>query len=137
MVRIYASLIPPRFECPHCAGLILFGKTAPHQKAYDKLTSVLRCPHCERRWQLGIIAWELIPSTRRAIPRDLKPTIKQLAILRRYAGGFWMNGVKKAREAEVHRVIEEGCSCAPLPWRAGCAVHGAVGMAEVDEPGEG
>lgn len=135
MVRVYASLSPLRFECPNCAHLILFGKPGPHQTAYDKLTSILTCPACLRKWQLGIIAWEPAPWHRRAIPRDMKPSIKQLTIIRGYAGGFWMDGERKPREAEVHRVIEEGCSCAPLPWRAGCAVHGVAGV-DAEEPSE-
>lgn len=133
MIRTYASLSPLRFECPACTLLILFGRPGPHQDQYDKLTSILTCPSCARKYQLGIIAWEVAKGTRRAIPRDLRPTIKQLAVMRGYAGGFWMDGEVKKREDEVHRVVEEGCSCAPLAWREGCAVHGKRTQVDAEE----
>jgi DNA-directed RNA polymerase subunit RPC12/RpoP len=135
--RLYATLSPLRLECPACARLILFGKRDPHQLSYDKLTSILRCPHCGRTFQLGLLVWDLPPRSHRNIPEDTRPDLRQIAEIRNYGRGFWAKerrGLKAEKVAPVNRYVGAECACWPLPWRENCPVHGGQGYAlELEE----
>jgi hypothetical protein len=86
-------------------------------------------------YTLGLIAWQNemgVRGTRVGIPPDQQFSVRQLSELRQRAGGYWP---KKRLEkgGASNRFVEGGCTCAPLPWRESCPVHGKVG---IDEPEE-
>lgn len=132
-LRIYATLDPLRVECPACGLLILFGlggrkgTRSPHRKYWDRLASVLICPGCEAKWRLGMV---LSPAPRGGVrqpPADQIPSAAQLIELRRDA-----SYVDRQRWGDpMNQFEEEGCTCYPQPWRAGCPVHDGMIKAPV------
>lgn len=126
--RFFARIIACDVSCPKCAHLIIVGSSRtirrPRRVAnlpFDKLTSIVTCPSCGSRYQLGIIAWRMLRESD-AAPIDHIPTPSELAALRQYAGGF-MPKARKTRVAPANLILPP-CSCAPLPWSAECPVHG-------------
>jgi hypothetical protein len=145
---VYATLSPLRVACPGCGRLILCGPRDPHRNAFNPRTQRLACPHvgppaCGKVWYLGILIWSSGSKAGgthllRRVPLDTKPTPRQIMEMRNYSGGFWPVELRKRVEGgprtsgPVNRLIEDACTCAPLPWREDCPVHrwAQVGLRE-------
>jgi hypothetical protein len=132
----YALLEAGRMECPTCGRMLLWNPKYPRAKGrstkandrdWNPISSTILCPKCGTRYQLGIIAWPLRPQqpTPIAIPPGQRATLRQLAEIRQRSGGFWSRTYRKVEEP-INRYVPEGCTCAPLPWRRECTVHGGL-----------
>ncbi len=125
--RFFARLASAQLACPACGALLVFGNGLKGSGTWDRTTSTIQCSQCQRKFQLGLLAWELNPRPPRGgnpTPKDQRPTIREIAALRAQAGGFWVTNVKKNSEDPVNRFIAGECCCDPLPWRAECPIHG-------------
>lgn len=119
----YGHVTAGRTECPRCGFLILWGKRQPHGKAYNPITSHLRCPECKKVYVVGQILYDVGRASRQAAPPDTIPSIRQLAELRRYARGFWAI-LARGKVDRVNLYLEGECCCYPAPWHPDCPVHG-------------
>lgn len=101
--------------------------TADSAHPYNPFTAVLTCPSCGRVWQAGLLLWSLPSGTRTPwqAPPDTKPTRRQLAQLRAYAGGRWPWQAKRSGE-EINVAVVAECLCPPPDgWAPHCPVHGS------------
>lgn len=95
-------------------------------KVFQPLTSTLRCVYCRAVYQVGIILWpSRVGRQVYQIPEDQKPTRRQLAQLRRYAGGFAADKVKARGEA-LNVFVTAECTCPVTEggWTPSCPIHG-------------
>lgn len=127
--RFYAVCESGRMECPRCGRLLVWGVGPRHPSAeyWQSVSSRITCPRCRKVYTLGVIAWPTSKGLPLGMPEDQQFSVRQLSELRQRAGGFYPHARYK-RHMTVNRYIEDGCSCAPLPWRAECPVHGLVGL---------
>jgi len=135
--RFYAVPLAGRMECPQCGRMLVWGRGAgkSEHRYWNGLSSVMRCPDCGVRYQLGILAWPIGPNGATRLAPDQKATVRQLAEIRQRAGGFWARNRKSKADPLVNRFVREGCCCGPLAWRKECPVHGRMG--HDPEGGEG
>lgn len=134
--RFYAIIESGRMECPKCGRILLWGtgRTAPDQKDWNPICSVIRCRQCETRYALGVVAWPVGNGPRKIdtegrlpAPVDQQMTLRQIAEVRQRTGGFWARSPRGGEPTSpVNVYIEAGCTCDPLPWREGCPVHGVI-----------
>lgn len=124
-IKLYASIVPARLECPWCATIIQFGTNMRHGKDYDAPRSRLFCANCRRSYYLGIVLWNAGKGRSGAGPPDVVRGPEHLAELRRYAGGFWTKQPYE-KETTIHIYENAECICPPLPWRAECPIHGSI-----------
>lgn len=152
--RFYAVPLSGRMECPKCGLLIVWGgkRHAGDIRGWNPVSSLLTCAQCHETYQIGILAW---PVSKRGggsgMPIDQITTVRQLAELRQRASGRWARGraapagatmkdrIDRPRTMRVptdpvNVFVAEGCTCAPLPWREGCAVHGNLGVDREPDP---
>ncbi len=132
--RFYACTTAGRMECPRCGFLIVWGAplTHPERQYFDPVSSRIRCARCRRSYTLGVIAWDDVPQGPKHMPLDQQFSVRQLSELRQRAGGFWPRA-RRVKDGPTNLYVVEGCSCAPLPWSASCAVHGQSGIDHPDE----
>lgn len=92
--RFFARVRAAVLECPACGHVISFGQPRDAQAgSWDKTTSRLTCPQCQRVFLLGILAWPTRKGGARVsntLPRDQVPDERQRAELRAQARGWWM-----------------------------------------------
>jgi hypothetical protein len=145
-----------RAACPRCQSLILIlpvqtksRRQVSHRKWYDRVHQVVQCPRCHVSYQVGLLFYPYLVGANRRTPLDVQPTKRELAELRNLAGGWWMRDeVARTTSAvqigSTHGLVEipavnlyvpEPCTCAPLPWRASCAVHGSEVVGPDDQSG--
>lgn len=95
-------------------------------KAYNPITSTLRCPFCFALYQVGIILWPLkIGRQGYAVPADQRPTAAEARKLRMYAGGFFADEKKERRDpTNVYVTAECTCPIEEGGWAPECPVHG-------------
>lgn len=125
--RFYAVPEAGRMECPQCGTIILWGKGQGHpdHRYWNEIACTLRCPACRTTYQLGVLAWPLRVGGDSGAAEDQQADMRQLAQIRARAGGVYM-ALSKARKEKANRYSPAGCTCAPLPWRLECAIHGAL-----------
>ena len=127
--RLWAQLVPARLECPACGCLIWFGSGGPaaHRRAYNRHTSRLTCPACQKVYVVGVLLWN-VPEGGRS-PRERHPdhelTLKQAAKARQLVG-FSTSLIARANDP-VNRYLSGECCCWPLGWREECPIHGRKG----------
>jgi len=147
--RVYARLDRFQVECPKCGEIILSwhrdsmtparlhdlshkrsaARLAPTKRAVRHLTfnpvsQRLVCPFCRTRYVVGLLLYQCQTLKTFSEPPDVAPTKRDLARLRRYASGWWMNQLRQDGEP-VNLVVDAPCIC-PKPdgWAVACPVHG-------------
>ena len=97
--RFFARLASFDLECPHCGAVYqvrVRGLQRPSQRRYwDSFTARFQCTAkggCQRRYVLGIVAWPIGtgPSAASAPPEDQVPSPRQLGLMRKEGGGWWL-----------------------------------------------
>jgi hypothetical protein len=100
--RFFARPIAFDCECPQCGRLFLVGPARRDNDDYNRVTGELHCrlnvrkgvPGCGRTFLMGMVAWNLTTSQKRARPADHRPNHRQLAELRQATQGIWAKGFK-------------------------------------------
>lgn len=124
-VKLYASIVPARLECPKCSTIIQFGYGNVHHAYYDSPRSRVMCPSCRKGYYLGMMIWNAYLGRSGDGPPDVVRGPEHLSELRRRAGGFW-TAERYVKETPINRYEDVECSCAPLPWSAACPIHGSI-----------
>jgi hypothetical protein len=148
--RFFARIDRFECECPSCGQIILSSRQArgydldrlkspseqraaakllPQNRSvrrliYNPLTQRLKCPHCNTSYTVGLLLYPLHHGGRyRPVqPPDTIPSRREMAELRRYAGGWWLNQQRK-QDDPVNQVVDNPCRCQPQAWVPGCPVH--------------
>ena len=136
----YAVLDAGKMACPYCGTILIFGRgqggaAQRNTKDWNPLASIMTCHNCRVSFQLGVIAWRLNIErivNRKKAPLGQRPTLAQLAEIRKRTGGFLVHRARGLAES-VNLHLDDECCCPPLPWRAECPTHGQHG---VDQQGE-
>lgn len=111
--RYFARPIAFDCECPQCGRLFLVGPGRRDNDDYNRVTSELTCrlntrkgvPGCGRRFLMGMVAWNLSTSTKKARAGDQRPNPRQLAELRQAGRGIWAR-MRKTRGDQLNTIQE-------------------------------
>lgn len=126
--RLYGAVTAGRIACPKCGRLLQFRAKGSHVRTgsvtvFDPLTSRIKCSSCGKRFQVGLLVWNVSwRGGRHRRPPDQRPTPQELAQLRGLAEGFWMDEEYPAHGGPLNRYADMECSCAT--GRETCPVHG-------------
>lgn len=121
--------LPARLQAP--AHLRRDAKQLPKSKrilqaAWNPFTQRLTCPWCGRAYVAGLMLYplNLHVYSQKALdaPPDTVPTSRQLAEMRRRAGGWHARQLYQAGE-HVNQAVLTPCSCGE-GWNVRCPVHG-------------
>ena len=131
--RFFARILSADMECPTCGAVLRFGGRGRRAQYWDRVTNRLKCPHCRRTYQLGVLAWPVMrrPGSTRT-PEDHRRPTRRRGEIPAYERGFWMTEPRGCR-AEITNLT---CMCEPgtepsgLP-RSRCPIHGEGGLSQV------
>ena len=128
--RCYGRALRGQLECPQCTNLLSWPGPG-----WNSVMGTMQCKRCGRVWIIGLLVWESVQTGRpdRPPPND-HYSLRSAAASR--AGAMWMRQMLPRRGALVNKLVTS-CTCAPLPWRLDCPVHGGqVGGDSGGESGE-
>jgi uncharacterized C2H2 Zn-finger protein len=156
--RFFARIDRFTCECPSCGLVIVAQLDATRHRSrddetnrvrrrprrarevtYNALTQRLACPRCRKVYQIGLMAYPVVPRSKKAVePSDTIPSPRQFLAIRQQAGvGFWAIDAKPSGE-EVNLALDVPCTCPkPYGWHAGCPVHGWIPRGEEGGESEG
>lgn len=158
--RVFARVDKFHTECPRCGEIIMAqfsGRAHAQQqiatlarqgslaqraqaRAYNPITSVLRCPYCHAVYMVGLLIWPVrLGRQEPRVPADQRPTKAQALRLRQYAKGF-VAAQQIARGDAVNVYVTAECTCpvAEGGWTPSCPVHGwETVQRAIDEQGGG
>jgi len=154
--RFFARLDHFECECPSCGRLIIPSKndwanalsraratdlqTAPARAksrkhwdlTWNPVTQRVKCEGCGRRFVAGLLLYSVPPGSKVPLdpPPDVIPTVRELAVLRQHAGGWWATTTYE-RGGHVNVVVTSPCVCPENGWAERCPVHGDPTLAAV------
>ena len=119
--RFFARMVSFDLECPHCGKVYTIratnnrGQGRGDLDVWDPVTARFTCnnqPRCQHRvYVLGILAWPVAhtPAVASQTPRDQTPHPRQLAQMRKEAGGWWLppeERITEKRPSETNLTLE-------------------------------
>ena len=112
-IRFFARPHAFTLECPYCGRLLFVGKGLQDERAYNRITGVITCPHahrrpnpgCGRRFLVGIVVWPLRsgPQPKAMAPEDQQPEEEQAAEIRAFGMGR-IARMKKKRGDSINQI---------------------------------
>ena len=92
--RFFARPESFALECPHCGEVYIIRRGQP-SPAWEMSTARFTCSSkdgCGKRYVIGLLAWPIGPAPKVAsgTPRDQVPSPRQIGMMRKEGGGWWL-----------------------------------------------